>query len=242
MNKNLKIIILLFYIGIILISCQKFNSNNHFYPSPEIDKEKNHDSPIYIGVFGGSLSSTTYSEAGKNMWRDSLGPKFIIETKGNGGAGFSSLTKRPVYIQIDESRPYDVYILWASLNDYYFHYSIYQKDNIGDLLSNDLTTQSGGINFCYELIRNKNPKAIILFFNTLPNFAENKTLIEPYVKAQIDICNRLNIPYLDQNSLSGLTENNFYLFFLPDKVHLNENGYKFIAPLQIKFLKYHLLK
>lgn len=246
MNNIIRLIISFSCLLILCCSCQKHQSNNIIItapqPQPEPNPEQYPDNHIYIGIFGGSLSSSPYSEAGKNMWRDSLGSQYIIETRGNGGAGFSNLTKRPVYVQIQESRAYDVYILWASLNDFYMHYITYKKENIGSINCYDLTTQSGGINYCYGLIQEKNPKAKILFFNTLPNFEQDKKIVDPYVKAQIDICKYLNIPCLDQNSLSGFTEDKCHIYYISDKVHLNEEGYKLIAPLQIKFLKDNLLK
>ena len=170
MNKFFTLVIPLICIAALCSSCQKQNSNNVItpvpQPQPQPDPQPIPDNPIYIGVFGGSIAASPSAEPAKKMWRDSLGSRYIIETKASGGAGFSSLTKRPVYVQIQESRAYDVYILWASLNDFYMHYITYKRENIGSIYRQDLTSQSGGINYSYEQILLKNPKAKILFFSS----------------------------------------------------------------------------
>jgi len=137
--------------------------------------------------------------------------------------------------QIQKSKVFDVYILWASTNDFSY------KSEVGDIDTKDLATQSGGINYSLDLIKSKNPKALILFFTTLPNFAQNEGALDSYVEGQISLCKKNNIPYLDQSKLSGLTKENSSIYFTSDMVHLNEEGYKFIATMQVNFLKQNTL-
>jgi lysophospholipase L1-like esterase len=41
---------------------------------------------------------------------------------------------------------------------------------------------------------------------------------------------------LDQFSLQDVDEHNFELFYQRDKLHMNEDGYRRIVPLQVSFL------
>lgn len=185
---------------------------------------------ITIGVFGGSLSSARESEAGKKIWREML-PDTQIATHGIGGAGFTNTTNNPIYDQIANAPAYDVYILWASTNDVH-------RATVGDAKSTDLSTQSGGIRKCVNRIKKKNKNARILFFTSLPAFNDFAGKIPPFTKGQIEMCKKLKLKCLDQSSL--LTNSDSY--FLPDKLHLLENGYQAIAPVQAKFIKANLPK
>ena len=69
-----------------------------------------------VAVFGGSLSVFPESEAAKDLWRQQLGMK--VTNYGVGGAGFSSLQGKSLQEQVREAGIHDVYILWASTNDY----------------------------------------------------------------------------------------------------------------------------
>lgn len=183
-----------------------------------------------IGVFGGSLSSTPESESAKTIWLDSLGSnRFKIETKGTGGAGYSGLTKNSIPTQIRNSKPYDIYILWSSTNDYG------GPIPVGDFDSQDTISQCGGINYAINLIKMKNENALILLFTSLPVFANYK--LAPFVDGQITLCKEKGIPYLNQYLISGFNYSNYSQFYYPDNVHLMSSGYKYIGPMQATFLK-----
>ena len=68
-------------------------------------------------VFGGSVSVIPASDSAKILWEKYLG--MTITNFGVGGAGFSSLQgKKTIPQQVDEAGVFDIYILWASTNDY----------------------------------------------------------------------------------------------------------------------------
>lgn len=69
-----------------------------------------------IAVFGGSLSVNDESDAAKQIWADLLGAEVV--TYGVGGAGFSREQGCSLQRQVDSAGVYDIYILWASTNDY----------------------------------------------------------------------------------------------------------------------------
>ena len=193
------------------------------------------DPILKVGVFGGSVSSAPESEIAKSEWTANLNIEVI--TCGVAGAGFSSLTGNCVPTQIEQAEVFDVYILWASTNDV-------DKSTIGDLDLDvkDETTQAGGIMKSVEIIKQKNSKALILFFTSLPRFdavlyTENIPL---FVESQIYLCERERIPYLDQYHLFIFDRSNYGLFYLPDLIHLNEDGYGHIATKQMEFIRKHI--
>ena len=203
-----------------------------------------------IAVFGGSLSVNPESDAAKQMWSDLLGAEVV--TYGVGGAGFSSEQCCTLQWQVDTAEVFDVYVLWASTNDYtnsrecgtWKDYTVY--DNYDET---KLTTQCGGINYCIKTLLEKNPEAEIYFFTSLRFFGQdaghnpfstepNKTgkTFADYIQAQKDCCAYYGIPVLDQFNLQGINEFNMSLYYKGDKLHMNEAGYRKIGPVQAAFL------
>ena len=84
-----------------------------------LEKEKLTNSMNYgktVAVFGGSVSVIPPSDSAKVLWEKHLGLK--ITNYGVPGAGFSSLQGKSLQKQVDEAGVFDIYILWASTNDY----------------------------------------------------------------------------------------------------------------------------
>ena len=203
-----------------------------------------------IAVFGGSLSVNKESDAAKQLWADLLNAE--VTTYGVGGAGFSSQQGYTLQQQVEDAGVYDVYVLWASTNDYtnsrecgtwkdYTALDGYDKSK--------LTTQCGGINYCIKTLLEKNPNAEIYFFTSLRFFGvdagHNPFSTEPnktgktfadYIEGQKACCAYYGIPVLDQFNLQGINEFNVDKFYMEDKLHMNEEGYKRIAPAQAAFL------
>lgn len=196
-----------------------------------------------VGIFGGSFSVFPESEKAKEIWRSYLGLK--ITDYGYPGAGFSSLqpTAHNIQRQVDQAAVHDIYILWASLNDYG------NNKTCGEYNSTDLTTQCGGINYCIKKLFEKNPNCTIYFFLSVKYFAgeggynpfslqvnaTGKNLAY-YVEQQKKCCERYGIPYLDQFNLSGFNEFNYSQYYRTDLTHLNEAGYRNLGFLQVSFL------
>ena len=154
--------------------------------------------------------------------------------------------------QVDTAGVYDVYVLWASTNDFagneecgsWLDYS--GQDGYDE---SRLDTQCGGINYCIRKLREKNPEAEIYFFTSL-RFFSRESGYNPYstdvndaaysfydfVQAQIECCRYHGVPVLDQFSLQGMDIHNCAHFYLDDKLHMNEAGYRKIAPMQVAFL------
>jgi len=203
-----------------------------------------------IAVFGGSLSVNKESDAAKKIWADMLNAK--VTTYGVGGAGFSSEQGYTLQKQVDTAGVYDIYVLWASTNDYtnnrecgtWKDYT--QFDNYD---TSRLVTQCGGINYCIKKLLEKNPSADIYFFTPLRFFRNDsghnpfsdepnetgKTFAE-YAQAQKECCAYYGIPVLDQFYIQGVNEFNYHLYYQQDKLHMNEEGYKKIGPVQAAFL------
>lgn len=198
-----------------------------------------------VAVFGGSVSVIQESESAKNMWKNLLG--MTINNYGIGGAGFSSLQGKSIQQQVDNAGIYDIYILWASTNDYtnnrsigtytdYTEFDNYDKDK--------LTTQAGGINYCIKKIYELNSKAIIYFFTSSKAF-NNRGGYDPffnngmteYVEMQKKVCRLHGIPFLDQFSIGGFNIYNKHLYY-NDAIHMNALGYKKLGELQVTFLAF----
>ena len=168
-----------------------------------------------IAVFGGSLSVNKESDAAKQLWANLLNAE--VTTYGVGGAGFSSRQGYTLQQQVEDA--------------------------------GKLTTQCGGINYCIKTLLEKNPNAEIYFFTSLRFFGvdagHNPFSTEPnktgktfadYIEGQKACCAYYGIPVLDQFNLQGINEFNVDKFYMEDKLHMNEEGYKRIAPAQAAFL------
>ncbi|WP_242693454.1 SGNH/GDSL hydrolase family protein [Sabulibacter ruber] len=198
-----------------------------------------------VAVFGGSVSVIPESDSAKSMWRKSLGMR--ITNYGVPGAGFSSLQGKSVQKQVDEAGVFDIYILWASTNDYTNHRDIGSYTDYTEFDGYDqskLTTQAGGINYCIKRIYEKNPRAIIYFFTSSKAF-NGRGGYDPfheqgmgrYVEMQKKICSLHGIPVLDQFSLGGYNVYNKQLYY-SDAIHMNALGYKKLGELQVSFLAF----
>lgn len=217
--------------GVFLSKMDTFASTeDNLSPEQQIFK---HISPNFaksVGVFGGSLSAMEASKTAKNIWSEKLNLK--VFTYGRGGAGFGIQEANPqnnMVVQAEGAGVHDIYILWASTNDHS------KKISVGEIRSNDLYTQAGGIRKSVEILQTKNPDAKIYFFTSLPMFKTENTL-EEYVKGQKAVCADLHIPVLDQFYVCGFNQWNAPYFYREDLKHLTEKGYERIAEMQVAFL------
>lgn len=232
-------------------------SEHHLTP----DKAKAQKSPYQgtknygkkIAVFGGSLSVNPESDTAKQMWADLLSAE--VTTYGVGGAGFSIDQGYSMQLQVDTAcvdGVFDVYVLWASTNDYNNSRECGSWKDYTALDGYDqekLHTQCGGINYCIKKILEKNPTAEIYFFTGLRFFQNDsghnpfsettnktgKTFAE-YILAQKDCCAYYGIPVLDQFSLQDINELNYTEYYKNDRLHMTEKGYEKIGPVQADFL------
>ena len=198
-----------------------------------------------VAVFGGSVSVIPASNSAKGLWEERLG--MTITNFGVPGAGFSSLQGKSVQKQVDEAGVFDIYILWASTNDYtgkreigsYTDYTEFDNFN-----KEKLVTQAGGINYCIKKIYKINPKATIYFFTSSKAFNDRgaydpfyKNGMVDYVEMQKKICALHGIPFLDQFTLGGYNSYNKSIYY-EDAIHMNALGYKKLGELQVSFLAF----
>ncbi|SIN74021.1 SGNH/GDSL hydrolase family protein [Algoriphagus halophilus] len=198
-----------------------------------------------VAVFGGSVSVIPPSEVAKDLWKERLG--MSVTNYGVGGAGFSSLQGKSLQQQVDEAGVFDIYILWASTNDYTNNRAIGSYTDyteFDDFDEEKLVTQAGGINYCIQKIYELNPHATIYFFTSSKAF-NNRGGYDPfdengmvkYVEIQKQICELHGIPYLDQFTLGGYNLYNQDQFYR-DPIHMNEAGYEKLGALQVAFLAF----
>lgn len=206
------------------------------------------ESPNYgksVAVFGGSVSVIPPSDSAKVQWEQQLG--MTITNYGVPGAGFSSLQGKSLQRQVDEAGVFDIYILWASTNDYtnkreIGSYTDYTEFDGFD--ASKLTTQAGGINYCIRKIYEKNPRALIYFFTSSKAFHDRGGFdpfvdngMGAYVEMQKKVCELHGIPYLDQFTLGGYSIYNKDLYYA-DPIHMNALGYRKLGELQVAFLAF----
>lgn len=227
---------------------------HHLVPNRKITKTSPYKSAKNFGktiaVFGGSLSVLKESDEAKQMWADLLGA--TVDTYGVSGAGFSKDQGYTLQRQVDMAGVYDIYILWASTNDFNGNRECgtWKDYTAADGFDESrLSTQCGGINYCIKKLMEKNPEAEIYFFTGFRFFSKesgynpfseetNATGLNfaDYVRAQKDCCAHYGISVLDQFNIQGINEFNHSLFYKPDNLHLTEEGYRRLGPLQVDFL------
>lgn len=225
-----------------------FLLSSSLYAQQEVEKSTFKASFNYgksVAVFGGSVSVIPESDSAKTMWRDYLG--MTITDYGVPGAGFSSLQGKSLQQQVDEAGVFDIYILWASTNDYTNHRAVGSYTDYTEFDGYDqdkLTTQAGGINYCIQKIYELNPKATIYFFTSSKAFNDRGGYdpfdvdgMNRYVEMQKDICALHGIPVLDQFFLGGYAVYNKEIYY-KDAIHMNALGYKKLGELQVAFLAY----
>lgn len=202
-----------------------------------------------IGVFGGSLSVIPESQSAKNIWRKYLNVQ--ITDYGIRGYAFSSL-QGSVQSEVDKATSKDIYILWASTNDYnnnrecgfpsdYTAADGYDKSK--------LVTQCGGINYCISKLKSINPKATIYFFTSAPFFSSesgyntNSKVVNAtgynfahYIDMQKQCCTNNSIKYLNQFELDLFNPNNCAIYYQSDNLHPSNAGYALLGPYQALFL------
>lgn len=203
-----------------------------------------------IAVFGGSLSVNKEADAAKQIWADEL--HSTVTTYGVGGAGFAKQQGYTLQQQVRDAGVHDIYVLWASTNDFTNSQPMgsWSDYTVADGFDEEhLYTQCGGINYCVKTLLEKNPNAEIYFFTSFRFFSmepgynpfstnSNNTghNFSEYVQAQKDCCDHFSIPVFDQFQLLGVNEYNYQLYYVKDKLHLNEDGYRKIGPAQAAFL------
>ncbi len=225
-----------------------FISTNCVFSQNEFDTVSFRESFNYgksVAVFGGSVSVIPASDSAKKLWKKYLG--MTVKNYGVPGAGFSSLQGISLQKQVDKAGIFDIYILWASTNDYTHNrgigfYTDYTEFDVYD--EEKLTTQAGGINYCIKKIYEINPEAIIYFFTSSKAFNDRggydpfyEQGMVDYVKMQKMICKLHGIPFLDQFTLGGFNIHNNKLYYR-DRIHMNRKGYKKLGALQVSFLAF----
>ena len=198
-----------------------------------------------VAVFGGSVSVIPPSDSAKALWESQLG--MTITNYGVPGAGFSSLQGKSLQQQVDEAGVFDIYILWASTNDYTNNREIGSYTDFTEFDGYDagkLTTQAGGINYCIRKIFEINPRATIYFFTSSKTFNDrgaydpySEQSMAAYVDMQKKVCELHGIPYLDQFTLGGYNIYNKDLYYA-DPIHMNALGYRKLGELQVSFLAF----
>ena len=190
------------------------------------------EEPFNVAVFGGSFSVIRPSQVAKDEWRKAFGCQVV--DFGRGGMGFLNGAAKtndiPNQIRkaLASKRRFRAFVLWASTNDIHKYTPAQQNEAISN---------------CVAMIRAGAPEAKVLFFASMPCplRREMNAKLEAFVAGQLATCASLGVPCLDLYHDSGITAENAALYAGKDKFHPNEAGYARIAPLQVAFLRKHLV-
>lgn len=222
-----------------------------------------------IAIFGGSWAANGINTIAP-IWKKILHTD-KVDNYAMGGAGFAgaqvsgakSIPQQVDELCADDAELYDVYVLWASSNDFAtptVGIKIGTRDWYTDADEYDEThkvSQCGGINYCIKKLSEKNPQAQIVFFSSCPIFnvregydtttkknitANDGSVIKgsfaDYIAGQRDCCDRFHIPFLDQWNMLGINEYNKLAYFpSTDLRHMNVYGYTRLAYKQAEWLK-----
>ena len=264
--KTIKISPYLFFLlTILLSSCEKddyiteivnyknsynaelVDSNLLYFVVDQCVNSSNKDKSV--AIFGGSLSVRDESEAAKYFWHRYLNMK--ITDYGRNGYGFSS-QQGSIQDQVDKARKHDIYILWASTNDYSSNRPAgsFSDYTITDNFDNSKRiTQCGGINYCIKTLKDKYPDSKIYLFGSLKYFLhddgyniDSKRVNETgfnffhYIQLQKQCAENQNIKFFNQFNIPVLKKEYAKRFYLNDLVHMSEDGYANIGLYQLYFL------
>jgi hypothetical protein len=237
MKRSINYLVVLFF----LLSTSVYSQGR--FESSTLKKSFNYGKSV--AVFGGSVSVIPESDSAKILWEKHLG--MTVTNFGVSGAGFSSLQGKSLQQQVDEAGVFDIYILWASTNDYTNHREVGAYTDYTEFDNYDkkkLTTQAGGINYCIKKIYEKNPRALLYFFTSSKAFNDRGGYdpfyphgMNEYVAMQKQVCELHGIPVLDQFLLGGYNLYNKQLYYR-DAIHMNGSGYKKLGALQVSFLSF----
>ena len=111
-----------------------------------------------------------------------------------------------------------------------------QPENVILMQRASFTIQYGGPTRAEGRSYNFTPVFFIYPDSKLDKSAAEELLADMDIQAQKECCAYYGIPVLDQFSLQGINEFNYAEYYLPDKLHMNEEGYKKIGPVQADFL------
>lgn len=205
-----------------------------------------------VGIFGGSHSCTTYSWIQRQCLERYL--NLNVTVYGVGSHGFSSL-QGSIQDQVDAAGKHDIYILWASTNDFSGNR---EPGRVTDFTTADgyaperRTTQCGGINYCIDQLRRKNPEAKIYLFGSLKFFTSEKGYrwdtratnklgytYRQYIELEEAVAAQAGIPFFDQYHTIPIDEHNFRMCFMPDLLHHSATGYANIGFHQLEFIATH---
>lgn len=201
-----------------------------------------------VAVFGGSLSSNVESYYATHLWEKHLGVRVV--RYGQGGYGFSIL-QGSVQSQVDNAKVHDIYILWASTNDYTMLREPGEPDDYTEVDGYDAqmrATQCGGMNYCIKRLREINPNATIYVFGSLKFFVaggyekESSSCNElgynfyHYVEKQKEVAERQGVLFFNQFDIPCNTFENSFSYYKEDRFHMTANGYANIGVYQLYFL------
>jgi lysophospholipase L1-like esterase len=242
---------LLFCAGLfIIISCSSIDINIEDEYATKINElaEIGRNSELYnktVGLFGGSYACIKECCVVLDAWQKVF--NFELKNYSRGGNGFSQ-DRASIQDQAQNCDKADFYIIWASTNDIRHNIlcgSPYDYSEYDDYNQDKLSTQCGGINKVIQILKEKNPNALIVFISSCPFFemingydptyTDDKINMADFVLGQKQVCQLNKVPFINLFECNVFTLENSSVYYQNDLIHLSEEGYKIIALETIPF-------
>ena len=254
----------LFLFGLVLVACSNTGIDDYTWNSADdliityddstalnmaieaSQNSKNRNKTV--GIFGGSIASNKESIFAIRLWCQHLGMK--VKQYGSGGSGFAG-TQESIEAQVDRAKKHDIYILWASTNDYTQSREIGEPQDYTEMdgfNQKKRNTQCGGMNYCIQMLRRLNPKATIYVFGSIkffegsgyekdsPHHNEIGKNFYSYIVKQKEVADFQHLSFFNQFDIPCNTLENSAVYYKDDKYHLTEQGYANIGVYQLYFL------
>lgn len=140
--------------------------------------------------------------------------------------------KYALYTSKEKGFEYDVFLLFGGINDCSIGIPVGDvNEPAGD------NTYIASLKKSIGLIKSNNPDAKVYIITSFPVFNNTfRYTLGNYVGAMADVAKFYNLPILNIYNLGLFDNNNYKLYYLPDNVHPNGEGYKAVASDIIEFL------
>lgn len=251
-------LIIIGLISLILFSIKFINSS-----SPNVtDKDKDTEKPIITDksvtkdktaiFFGDSITAGYLSN--NYSWSNYIKDNYDLSNCINAGisdyrvSAYDDADKwlgTQVVNHYDDEINYDFVIMHGGINDLFYNTPIGTMSNSFELYSFDQNTFIGGLEAYIYKVLDKWPTArigyIINYYT--PNYSERKIIwstdqYKTYYDSIKKVLDKWKIDYIDlsEDKYSKILEINTTKY-LPDKLHLNIEGYKIISPFIYDWMK-----
>lgn len=202
--------------------------------------------------FGDSITKGAGSKSGNYSWANYIGDHFDLKeaiNRGRSGWRISNTANNYINDMVlkEKGQYYDFVILHGGCNDVAVNIDLGRISSSYDPTTFDDTTFIGGLEKYLYTVVTQWPKAkigYIINYRTPNNSARGVDKSSIYYKEMRKVLKKWNIPYIDLFDGKASNGNTYSELlsvysnrYLPDTLHLNDEGYKIISPYIYKWMQ-----